>query len=235
MNKKKVLKTLLLIFALSASMVFGAIAAVTNQSISALLNRTIVVMYNKEAQVFKDAKGTQVYPISYNGTTYLPIRSISEMLDLPIEWDGATNTITLGNNEKLPTDLVKRAQSGATSTSWIVNDTDLLSFEGSTYDNAIAYKLWNGSASDGHSHRMYFNVSGYTTITFTAANAGTSPVEFRLYDQNQEVIATVPVEPGQTINKTIELTRNQTELAFAAVTEPGQTGFNAFIYDALIS
>jgi len=38
----------------------------------------------------------------YNGTTYLPIRAVSNMLNIPIEWEAATKTVILGTEEKQP-------------------------------------------------------------------------------------------------------------------------------------
>ena len=60
------------------------------------LNRNIVITYNDEVQRFKNVNGDIVYPISYEGTTYLPIRSISCLFETEIEWDGRTNSIYLG-------------------------------------------------------------------------------------------------------------------------------------------
>jgi len=39
-----------------------------------------------------------VYPILYNGTTYLPVRAISGLVDLPVDWDGDTRTVILGSS-----------------------------------------------------------------------------------------------------------------------------------------
>lgn len=45
--------------------------------------------------VAKDANGNVVNPILKDGTTYLPIRAISEAFDKEVAWDGATRTVTL--------------------------------------------------------------------------------------------------------------------------------------------
>ncbi|MDR0937338.1 MAG: copper amine oxidase N-terminal domain-containing protein [Oscillospiraceae bacterium] len=44
----------------------------------------------------KDAKGEPVYPLVYEGRTYLPIAAIAEAFDVPAAWDGATRSIYLG-------------------------------------------------------------------------------------------------------------------------------------------
>lgn len=65
-------------------------------STEVLLNQNLIITYNDEVQRFKNVKGDVVYPISFEGTTYLPIRSISCLFETEIEWDGNTNSIFLG-------------------------------------------------------------------------------------------------------------------------------------------
>ena len=44
----------------------------------------------------KDANGNAVEPIVYNGTTYLPVRAMSNAINKSVEWDEKTQTIYLG-------------------------------------------------------------------------------------------------------------------------------------------
>lgn len=75
----------------------GASAAGESKEIKAYLNYDITVTYNGEVQVLKDAAGNRVYPISYEGTTYLPVRAVSNMLGVEVDWDGATQTVILSD------------------------------------------------------------------------------------------------------------------------------------------
>ncbi len=50
----------------------------------------------------KDTNGNLITPIVVNGTTYLPVRSISESLGLTVDWNGLTKTISLNSNSKSP-------------------------------------------------------------------------------------------------------------------------------------
>lgn len=43
-----------------------------------------------------NAQGTRVEPILYDGTTYLPVRAISNMLGKEVTWDGETSSIYIG-------------------------------------------------------------------------------------------------------------------------------------------
>ena len=71
--------------------------AIDNETINALLNQKLTIKYNGVEQSMKDANGDTVYPISYNGTTYLPVRTICNMLGVDIEWDEQTNTVSISD------------------------------------------------------------------------------------------------------------------------------------------
>lgn len=89
---KKFLVTLTLALALvTSNMVYAAVIPTEVE-----LNQNLTITYNGKVQRFKNVKGDIVYPISYEGTTYLPIRSISCLFETEIEWDGNTNSVHLG-------------------------------------------------------------------------------------------------------------------------------------------
>jgi hypothetical protein len=46
--------------------------------------------------VFKDVNGQTVYPVIFNGTTYLPVRAVSALMDEPVEWDAPSKTVFIG-------------------------------------------------------------------------------------------------------------------------------------------
>ena len=95
----KKLLTLLLTLSLALNVALVAVTASgTLQEIVANLNYGITIEYNDVDQVMKDANGNRVYPISYNGTTYLPVRAVADMLGVKVQWDGPTNHVLLGNS-----------------------------------------------------------------------------------------------------------------------------------------
>ena len=77
-----------------------------NENIKVLLNEDIKIYFESKIQTFKDANGKVVYPLSYNGTTYLPIRAVSNLFDLDIAWDGNNNMVTIKNKEQKGTIIV---------------------------------------------------------------------------------------------------------------------------------
>lgn len=58
--------------------------------------KTIPIMMDGEAVQFKDEKGKTVIPVSYQGTTYLPVRGVAELLDIDVHYDDANEVIYLG-------------------------------------------------------------------------------------------------------------------------------------------
>ena len=66
------------------------------KTVSVVISDNIVVTLDGTAKTFTDANGKVVYPLNYNGTTYLPVRAVCGLVNIPVEWDGTTSTIYLG-------------------------------------------------------------------------------------------------------------------------------------------
>lgn len=100
--KRKKLLALALALAIVSSFALGVSAAGVAQKIEATLNPDVTVRLGGEAQVFTDANGARVYPVAYNGTTYLPIRALGNLLGLSVGWDQATKTVLLDEPSGVP-------------------------------------------------------------------------------------------------------------------------------------
>lgn len=50
----------------------------------------------------KDSKGEAVEPFMYNGTTYLPVRAVSEAFGKTVTWDGQNKKIYISSNGEIP-------------------------------------------------------------------------------------------------------------------------------------
>lgn len=81
-------------------------SAADAQNVTAQLSPGITVQYNGETQNMADANGNPVYPVIYEGTTYLPIRAVSNMLGVAVDWDQATKTVLLSDTDN-PADYAK--------------------------------------------------------------------------------------------------------------------------------
>lgn len=91
-------KVILCIFLLSC-LVGLSNTSFANYNISAISNKEYSIIYNDEIKGFYNADGVTVYPILYEGTNYLPIRAVSSLFNVAIEWNGEKNIIYLGNGQ----------------------------------------------------------------------------------------------------------------------------------------
>ncbi len=71
-----------------------------NEEIVALKSYEVNIKYNGEIQTMYDANGKQVFTIMYEGTTYVPVRAVSNIFGVPVDWDGETQTVLLGENDE---------------------------------------------------------------------------------------------------------------------------------------
>lgn len=99
MKKSRVI--LLLVITAMFSLSTGAFAASNLTEIKAYLNAGINFRLDGKAWHPLDGNGKEVLPITYNGTTYLPLRVIANALDVPITWDGSTQTVGIRESSNL--------------------------------------------------------------------------------------------------------------------------------------
>ena len=95
----------LLIMLLVLCLVFpmaGAVYAAAPQSISVYLKPDLTIKDGEQTKSFYDEKGQPVFPLVYNGTTYLPVRAIAALMGENIEWDGKSRTIFIGRTLSSP-------------------------------------------------------------------------------------------------------------------------------------
>lgn len=98
-DKRFSLKQMVAVF-LCGSLFFSGIAMAQSESINAGFEKLRFVvtgedrssadgMYNNQGSLVPES-------ILYKGTTYVPIRKVSEMLDIPVQWEGETKTVWIG-------------------------------------------------------------------------------------------------------------------------------------------
>lgn len=160
MKRKKSISILALALIMASCFALGASASSGLQEISAYLNSNITVKMDGETQTFLDAKGNRVYPITYQGSTYLPVRAVAGLVGLDVNWDQTTQTVLLGKTRGV--DLID------TYKAYHVDQDEpfqsagqVQSAEGKTQD------ISGGT----YSHWLYFgsdigNVTGKTSISF---------------------------------------------------------------------
>ena len=177
--KKK--STSIKVFALVIVLLSTAVFASGSSQIQATLSPHVRVELDGVEQVMFDVNGNVVYPIVYNGTTYLPVRAISGMLDLPIEWVAVTNTVKISKPDWPPiivgpvVSLFDAGQLNYARTNWtrirgeenIPQKLDRNDNPTSSYKDAIAHRDKTSGS------RIGFNVSfndSYRVLSFTMYN-----------------------------------------------------------------
>jgi len=189
------------------SLVVGTIptmAEKVTKSAELLYNNIKVVIDGKQADL-KDAQGNTVEPFIIDGTTYLPVRAVSNALNKAVSWDGATQTVYIGENKEIeqPSVWLKDLETfiNDVSTYKDVNgyETSEVANDGSVYKNQITLDrgdvtyLLNGDYT--HFKGTYFltkenkdriecasriQVFGDDTLLYTSPSVmgGTTPIDF---------------------------------------------------------
>ena len=81
-------------------MLTGASLVFANSQIQAILNNQIKVTLNGQVQEFRDETTNELqYPITYKDRTYLPLRTVANLVGVDVDYDSNTNTALLKNDE----------------------------------------------------------------------------------------------------------------------------------------
>ena len=64
-------------------------------TVTARLSPDYTIVIDGADRTFYNAAGRQVHPIAYDGTTYLPVRAIGELMGRNVDWNETTKTVTL--------------------------------------------------------------------------------------------------------------------------------------------
>ena len=73
----------------------GVYAGTKLENINAYLNHGIIFKVNGSDQSLTDSNGNRLVPITYQNTTYLPVRAISDMTGINVGYDAASQQIRL--------------------------------------------------------------------------------------------------------------------------------------------
>ena len=85
-------------------------------TVTATLRDDFTIIVDGVVTQFYDANGNRVYPLLYNGVTYLPVRAVGELMGKVVGWNTATQTVTLSSTVDSFDSLVTDADSFETGT-----------------------------------------------------------------------------------------------------------------------
>lgn len=109
MKRKKPVLALIVTVSVLAGIIIGASGAGLRETITATLRRDLNIEVNGVKQTLVDGSGKVVYPIMYQGNTYVPFRAVGNMLDgVTVDWDQTTQTAKYITSENVkPTEPAK--------------------------------------------------------------------------------------------------------------------------------
>ncbi|MDO4754520.1 MAG: stalk domain-containing protein [Bacillota bacterium] len=88
-------KKLIMVMVIVLAVVTASFATTKAMDIAAQLDPEIRVSLDGKVLDLKSPDGQKVNVVVYNGTTYLPVRAVSNALGLQVDWDQATRTVIL--------------------------------------------------------------------------------------------------------------------------------------------
>ncbi len=125
----------------------------------AVLNGELKFRLDNKSAVPVGDDGTPVLPISYNGTTYLPVRAMGYLLGLGIGWEDATKTV-----------LITKTTTGSSTPGWYFTKWEYII---SSADGGTIGHFANGSTYTDTSTGIGDKNNFTTTMTRVASNGTT--------------------------------------------------------------
>ena len=94
---KRSLRMLIALLCLGALVITIALAAGTYTQTLTAYYRDIKLNINGQTVVPRDVNGNVVDPFIVDGTTYLPVRAVSEALGKTVDWDDGTSSVLISD------------------------------------------------------------------------------------------------------------------------------------------
>ena len=88
----------------AAGIAIGASATGIIQKVQSEIRPDFTVKIDGEVRTFKNADGDVVYPMLYEGTTYLPVRAIGEIMGKTVYWYEEEKMVELKDTKPTVTD-----------------------------------------------------------------------------------------------------------------------------------
>lgn len=240
--------------ALALVMVFGLtvnVSAATTQNIKVQLSSNITVKYNGEIQSMTDVNGTPVYPLLNGGTTYLPVRAVSNMLGVDVDWDGATQTVILtdpaGGRKPVPSTGSTSAKPAPSTVTVQLSPGITVKYNGKVQsmtdvNGTPVYPLLNGGTTylpiRAVSNMLGLNVDwdGATQTVYLAQprSSGTSTDSSAYVHEKWSITIERPtVERIRKVMEMHEYSEETIEAAIAEFVATGPNGTNTFTYTVI--
>ena len=209
LTKKRLVATLGAVCVSSSIITYGATKLVTKIQAEMRNDYTIMVQSEK-----LDTKGQGA--ISYNNTTYLPVRLISEAVGQQVSWDKNTKTINIGSEDvkQEPTTLLDLKSTIHYSMSLSKNIEYI-----ADGDYALHMSNINSASKDSD-----FELGKkYNTFSGRAINTSQEGIKLTISDENDISLYEEVIEAGEENSITVDIS-GVSKLNIAVVGTPGGNG-----------
>lgn len=189
---------------LAATLTFGigtgALAATGLEPIKAYLNSTISLQMNGTTVTSKDANGQAVLPITYNGTTYLPVRAVGNLMGTSITYDKSSSSVIIGdsgNTGSSITPIENKSQSLSTlgtkvlgTSDWHTKDPSNTVYKDKDYKDIF---LYTGVNNQSKSFQIMTD-NKYSTLHLELASLSGNQ-KIVIMNQDNTTLKTISVNP----------------------------------------
>ncbi|SHD76253.1 stalk domain-containing protein [Schnuerera ultunensis] len=178
-----------------------------NEIIQATLARDISFSLNGQAHKFKDENGSTLYPILYEGRTYLPVRAVSETAGLGVDWDNKTKTVILNTHgQGEGTDPITGKTEDGNKSVNLVDRVNSLGNAIKTVENKyvqyISYNKGLVADSEYTLWRMNIDTTSYDELVLEIAHLGGNLVEIEIYDNSSDIrLEALSIESADSLKK----------------------------------
>ena len=116
-------------FLVAALLLGGTALAIVGTKNITVTYRDIKLVVDGKEVIPRDVNGNVVEPFIYEGTTYLPIRAISQALGKPVDWDNPTSTVYVGEKPDTGTSSGEQPYKAAFITQAMSNPSQKFSWD----------------------------------------------------------------------------------------------------------
>lgn len=202
---KKVIIVLIVCAVFVIGLSLGAIGAAKQEEVRAIINYELKIKLNGQDFVPTGADGKVMRPLTYNGSTYLPVRAIAQALSVAVDYDAALQTVYLGEKGKTP------LESKHFNHLWYCQlsfDKSQLLVNGKQYQSGILYTGKDGFSEMGGFILPKGQFQKFGGIACLEDNDNTTDevtIKIKEKDQSGKVLKELKVKKGESIAFEIDI------------------------------
>lgn len=207
--KKRLIEFFMCIVFMMGLTIGNLTAEELNETITAVLNKTITIKLDGKDYIPLDADGSRLYPISYKGRTYLPVRALAEAVSLAVDF--RDNVVYLGEKDRIP---LTGEDYENLWTSQFTEDKNSLLVNGKQYGWGI---IFTGKESGiyefsgfAYPDAKYQKFGGTVCMDDTVGSTEDVTIKIRENDYQGRVLKEITVKKGESVQFEIDISNIKT-------------------------